>query len=64
MLERFRYSQTIFPMSFVMSGAGMCDRSYPPKNSEEYRLAMSFHGEIGYDLFIERITLENRTLVV
>lgn len=29
MLERFRYSQKIFPMSFVMSGAGMCDSRYP-----------------------------------
>ena len=53
MLERFRYSQKIFPMSFVMSGAGMCDSSYPPKGSEEYNLAMTFHGEIGYDLFIK-----------
>lgn len=52
MLERFRYAQKIFPMSFVMSGAGMCDSSYPPKGSAEYNLAMTFHGEIGYDLFV------------
>lgn len=52
MLERFRYAQKIFPMSFVMSGAGMCDSRYPKKDSEEYRLAMTFHGEMGYDLFV------------
>ena len=47
-----------------MSGAGMCDSSYPAPESEEYHLAMNFHGEIGYDLFVKSAQVHKSTIAV
>ena len=47
-----------------MSGGGMCSTEYPQKDSDEYRFAMTFHGEIGYDLFIKSAKVEKSALTV